>query len=158
MNGVAEKINGDSMDAVRTLLLASGLSPGFWGEEFQCYAYARNRLPHSTDKKTTPYEKWYGRKPNISHFRIFGNLCSYHLPKIYRNKLEPVARKGIFVGYAMNTKGYRVSDLEKRKVTKIKHVKFDESVIGVNGKKRSFSDRSLSDNLGVVERRWRTVS
>lgn len=77
MNGVAEKINGDSMSIVRTLLIASKLKSGFWGEALMYYAHVRNRMPHSTDKKKTPFEKWFGWKPNISYFRTFGSLCFF---------------------------------------------------------------------------------
>jgi hypothetical protein len=146
MNGVAEKINSDSMNAVRTLLLSSKLKPSFWAEALQCYVHVRNRLPHSTNKITTPYEKWYGRKPNIFYFRIFGSLCFYHLPKVYRNKLDPVAHKGIFIGYATHTKGYRVFDPQKKRVIELKHVKFDESVIGVDGSRHNFVHHTISNS------------
>ena len=153
MMGTAEKINYDSMDAVRTLLVSSKLGPAFWAEALQCYVHVKNRVRHSVDLKTTPYEKFHGKKPNISHFRVFGSLCFFHVPKVTRNKLQPKSKKGILVGYAARTKGYRVFDPDTNKVIELKHVKIDESVNGVDVvnlksrfvKKSSFTDFVADD-------------
>jgi hypothetical protein len=40
-----------------------------------------------------------GKKPEVSHLKIFGCPVFVHIPKEKRNKLEPSGKKGIFVGY-----------------------------------------------------------
>jgi hypothetical protein len=39
-----------------------------------------------------------GKKPEVSHLRIFGYPLLIHIPKEKRNKLDPSGKKGIFVG------------------------------------------------------------
>jgi len=29
----------------------------------------------------TPYEIWFGKKPNLFHLRIFGTIAHVHIPK-----------------------------------------------------------------------------
>jgi hypothetical protein len=44
----------------------------------------------------------------VSHMRVFGSTAYIHVPKEKRNKLDPVSAKGVFLGYELQTKGYRV--------------------------------------------------
>jgi hypothetical protein len=49
-----------------------------------------------------------GKKPEVSHLKIFGFLVFRHIPKEKRNKLEPSGKKGIFVGYCEVSKAFRI--------------------------------------------------
>ena len=64
-----------------------------------------NRIP-SKITKTSPYELWNGRKPNLSYIRVWGCLAFYRVPDPKRTKLGPRAMKSVFVGYAENSKAY----------------------------------------------------
>ena len=55
------------------MIEAKGLSPKLWGEAINCAAYIQNRAPHKSVSGKTSYEAWFGHKPNISHFKIFGS-------------------------------------------------------------------------------------
>eukprot|EP00253_Pinus_taeda_P016366 PITA_16366 len=68
------------------------------------------------------------KKPNVSHFRIFGSPIYFHVPKEKRNKLGASGNKGIFVGYSENTKGYRIYVVGQRKVEISHDVTFDEDM------------------------------
>ena len=46
-----------------------------------------------------PKEAFTGKKPNVSHLKIFGSSVYVHVTKNTRKKLEPIAEVGIFVGY-----------------------------------------------------------
>lgn len=46
--------------------------------------------------------------PDVSHFRIFGTKVCYHVSKESRKKMEPIARKGLFVGYNETTQVYKM--------------------------------------------------
>ena len=61
-NGVAERFNRTLMESARTMMAQAGLSEHYWAEALATAAYLRNRVPTRSLKKTTPYEKWYGRK------------------------------------------------------------------------------------------------
>ena len=49
------------------------LSPNIWDEAINCDAYIHNKDLHESMKGKTPCEASFGRKPNISQFRIFGS-------------------------------------------------------------------------------------
>ena len=77
----------------------------------------------------TPHEAWFGRKPEVSHLRIFGSVCYVHVPEEKRTKLEERAELGIFIGYSSVVKAYRVYNLKTKKVQISRDVRFDEKLI-----------------------------
>uniref|UniRef100_T1IU14 MBD domain-containing protein n=1 Tax=Strigamia maritima TaxID=126957 RepID=T1IU14_STRMM len=67
---------------------------------------------------------------SLGHLKVPGSLAYVHIPKPDRHsKLEPRAWKGVMVGYAMGTRGYRLWVPISNNVYETKHVKFDESRI-----------------------------
>ncbi|GBN56831.1 Retrovirus-related Pol polyprotein from transposon TNT 1-94 [Araneus ventricosus] len=131
LNGIAERFNRSSMEAVRTMLLDSGLQPRFWAEALHAYVHTKNRCSHKLTEGKTPMEIWSGHKPSIRHCRTFGSLAYVYVPTVNRNKLQPKAKIGILVGYAVNRRGYRVWLPKERKVVESIHVKIDETKNGV---------------------------
>ena len=75
----------------------------------------------------TPYERWYGRKPNVSHLRVFGCVAYAHVPDSERQKLDKKAVKLRFVGYAKMSKGYRLLDWKTEKIVTRRDVVFNET-------------------------------
>lgn len=71
LNGKAERLNRTLMDKTRALLFDSGLKKEMWGEASNTAAFLINRSPTST-LKTTPYEMWEKKKPNLSNLHMFG--------------------------------------------------------------------------------------
>jgi hypothetical protein len=55
--------------------------------------YVQNRLPHSALGLKTPEEMFTGKKPEVSHLKIFGCPVFIHIPKEKRNKLDPPERR-----------------------------------------------------------------
>ncbi|GBN10671.1 Retrovirus-related Pol polyprotein from transposon RE1 [Araneus ventricosus] len=119
------------MEAVRTMLQDSGLQPRFWAEALHAYVHTKNRCSHKLTEGKTPMEIWSGHKPSIRHCRTFGSLAYVYVPIVNRNKLQPKAKIGILVGYAVNRRGYRVWLPKERKVVESIHVKIDEMKNGV---------------------------
>ncbi|GJS78154.1 zinc finger, CCHC-type containing protein [Tanacetum coccineum] len=68
-NGVAERKNRAIKEMVNSMLSYSGLSEGFWGEAMLTACYLLNRVPNKRNK-TTPYELWYNKRPNLSYLRV----------------------------------------------------------------------------------------
>ena len=58
----------------------------------------------------TPYEAWFGHKPNISHFRSFGSRAWARIPSEKRKELQPQTKKCIMVGYGEDKKCYKLFD------------------------------------------------
>ncbi|GBL77255.1 Retrovirus-related Pol polyprotein from transposon TNT 1-94 [Araneus ventricosus] len=131
LNGIAERFNRSSMEAVRTMLQDSGLQPKFWAEALHAYVHTKNRCSHKLTEGKTPMEIWSGHKPSIRHCRTFGSLTYVYVPAVNRNKLQPKDKIGILVGYAVNRRGYRVWLPKERKVVESIHVKIDETKNGV---------------------------
>ena len=83
--------------------------PSFlWAEACSTTVYIQYRSPHCAVGNMTPEESFTGKKPEVSHFRIFGCLIYSHVPSEKRTKLEPTAEKGIFVGYDETSKAFWV--------------------------------------------------
>ena len=60
-------------------------------------------------KDKTPFQRLFGRKPDISNLRFFGCVSYVHVPDNQRRKLDAKAHRAILVG-----KGYKLYDLEKK--------------------------------------------
>lgn len=127
-NGVAERKNRTLIEAGRTMLAAALLPEYFWAEAVNTACYTQNRsLIHSTFKKT-PYELWKQRKPKIDYFKAFGCQCFIlNNGKKYLTKFQPKSDEGIFLGYSLESKAYRVFNKETLSVEVSIHVTFDES-------------------------------
>ena len=129
-NGVAERKNQTLIESARTMLAHAGLPNKYWAEAVNVAAYVGNRVMTSADKTgKTPFEKWYGRKPNLSRMRVFGCAAYAHVPDSLRQKLDKKAVKLRFVGYADCSKGYRLID-ENGKVIIRRDVQFNETDFG----------------------------
>ena len=126
-NGVAERMNRTLMETVRSMLSDARLPHSFWAEALSTAVYLRNRSPTTAVNGMTPYQAWTGEKPRVSHLRVFGCAAYAHVPKDERQKLDPKARKCIFLGYGTETKGYRLYDPERRRVFHSRDVLFNET-------------------------------
>jgi hypothetical protein len=67
-----------------------------------------------------------GKKPEVSHLKIFGCLVFIHILKEKRNKLEPSGKNGIFVGYCEVSKAFRIYIPSHRHIEISRDVTFDE--------------------------------
>ena len=96
------------MEAARTMYLSRNLPNELWAEAVAYATYIQNRIL-SSKRKATPFETLLGKKPDVSHLRIFGSNAFIHVPDALRRKLDPKAVEGIFVEYCPNKK--RISNL-----------------------------------------------
>ena len=96
------------------MLFQAKLPLEFWAEACSTAVYLHNRSPTTALKDETPFERLFGRRPDISHLRVFGCVSYVHVPDGQWRKLDAKARKSIFVGYPPGVKGYKLYDLEKK--------------------------------------------
>ncbi|KAL6314756.1 hypothetical protein AAG906_027104 [Vitis piasezkii] len=68
-----------------------------------------NRIPMKKNE-ISPYELWKGRKPNIGYFKVWAIKCA-------------------FVGYASNSKTYRLLDLESNVIIESREVELFENLL-----------------------------
>jgi len=71
-------------------------------------------------------EAFSGKKPEVGHFRIFGCITYTYVPSEKRTKLEPMAERGIFVGYSETSKAFRIYLPSLRKIVLRRDVRFEE--------------------------------
>ena len=56
--------------------------------------------------------------------RVFGYLANYHIKE---DKLDPRAKKGVFIGFKRGIKVYKIWDPNDRKFILSRYVTFDEA-------------------------------
>ena len=52
-------------------------------------------------------EKFIGRRPDLAHLKIFGCIAYVHILDEKTAKLDPKAKKCIFIVYSLQQKGHR---------------------------------------------------
>ncbi|WP_219822522.1 reverse transcriptase domain-containing protein, partial [Enterobacter cloacae complex sp. 2DZ2F2B] len=111
------------------MLSNAQLPNGFWAEAVSTAVHLVNRSPSKVlHKDSVPEMVWSGKMPSYKVLRVFGYEAYTHVPKEFRNKLEPKSRKCIFLGYGNSGEmGYRLWDPESRKVVHSNDVHFNES-------------------------------
>jgi hypothetical protein len=131
-NGVSERSIRTVVERARSMLLGASLPQRFWAEAINTAVYLRNRSPTQALEGKTPFEAWYGQKPDIGHLRKFGCLAFLHVPDGQRSKLDPKARRCLLLGYVHNTKKiWRLWDIGGRRVISGADVIFHEDQIGL---------------------------
>ncbi|KAG8479822.1 hypothetical protein CXB51_029312 [Gossypium anomalum] len=99
-NGVAERMNRTLLEKVRCMLSNAGLGKQFWAEAVTYAGHLVNRLPSSALERKTPMEE---------------------------SKLDPRAKKALFIGITSRVKGFRLWCLGTKKMICSRDVTFDES-------------------------------
>ncbi|MCO5575393.1 hypothetical protein L7F22_029193 [Adiantum nelumboides] len=117
------------MEMARAMLAHASLPRSYWAEACNTAVYIQNRSPTHALQDMTPFQAYYGRKPTISHFRVFGCSAFVHIPKEKRQKLDFKSRKLLFLGYSAESDAYRLYDPDTRTTTVSRDVVFDESFI-----------------------------
>ena len=82
--------------------------------ETACYLVNISPLLVLEDK--TPQEVWTGKKPSLSHLRVFGCYAYVHVPKEKQTKLDSKSEKCIFIGHKDGLKSYKLWNPITRKV------------------------------------------
>lgn len=126
-NGLAERSVRTVKEGGRALLNDARLERSFWLAASKSFVYARNRTV-GTATERTPYEHFFGTKPDVSHLRTFGCVAWVQVPKQRRRGWDNHARKCVMIGYGQDqgVKGYRLYDPAERRVIVSANVKFWE--------------------------------
>ncbi|MCO5600080.1 hypothetical protein L7F22_054188 [Adiantum nelumboides] len=128
-NGIVERKNRTIMEMARAMLAHASLPQSYWAEVCNTAVYIQNRSPTHALQDMTPFQAYYGRKPTVSHFRVFGCSAFVHIPKEKWQKLDFKSRKLLFLGYSAESDAYRLYDPDTRTTTVSRVVVFDESFI-----------------------------
>ncbi len=125
-NGVAERKNRHIAEITCAMLNEKNLQNYFWVEAVATVVYIMNRTRTTTVHGMTPEEKFTGKKPDVSHLRVFGCIAYVHVPDEKRSKLYPKTENCIFIGYSLEQKGSRCFNPSTLKLQVSRDVVFDE--------------------------------
>uniref|UniRef100_A0AAG5DHX2 Uncharacterized protein n=1 Tax=Anopheles atroparvus TaxID=41427 RepID=A0AAG5DHX2_ANOAO len=144
-NGVSERKNRSLSEMGRCMLRDAGMHKKYWAEAINTACYLQNRLP-SAAVKSTPFEMWFGRKPEVKHLRLFGCSGYMMIPAAKRSKLDVKAVKMTFVGYSAEHKAYRMLDMSTGQIHISRDVRFIE--LG-DGSKEKLPEQKLGENSEI---------
>jgi len=107
-NGLIERDIRTIAASARTMLVKSKMAKNLWAEAMNSAVYALNRVIGASHTSKTPYEMWFGHKPNVRNLRIFGQHAILKKPDRYiEGKWDERGMIGRFVGYTELTNTYR---------------------------------------------------
>lgn len=133
-NGLAERSEQDITAKTKSLLIDEKLPNRIWTVAMSHAIYLTNRTYHSSIDKT-PFECYFGQKPNLKNLRKFGEKLWVHQHK--NHKLSPTSILMRFAGYTESSVNYWVMDLKCNRLSRKTSVTFIES----DGKNENNSDR-----------------
>ena len=115
------------MEMVKCMLFEKRLPKKFWAEVVNTLVYLQNLLPTKALKDQTSYKTWYGFKPSVEHWKVFGYICYHHIPTVKRSQLDQRIEVGIFILYSLTFKGYRILNPKTMKIQVSRDVHFTEN-------------------------------
>ena len=129
-NGIAERYNKTLMEGTRAMLFKSGLPKRYWIYAITYQNHIRNKSPHHSKKNKTPFELFFGRKPDLKNIRVFGCRATIHIPSEKRDKLDPTAKSGIFLGFPNNADGaFALVDGQNFPIIHGRNISFNEDIL-----------------------------
>ena len=112
-------------------MIHSGLPTAFWAEAVRNIVWVYNRTTHKgAPGEKTPYEAWYGHKPDVSMAKVWGTMvCVKFTPREMQEvgKLNPRGHMCVVLGVDEETKAWRLLDPNIMKVRISKNVHFLEN-------------------------------
>ncbi|GJS56829.1 putative ribonuclease H-like domain-containing protein [Tanacetum coccineum] len=118
----------------RTMLEDSFLPNTFWAEAVSSACYVLNRVLVTKPQNKTPYELITGKIPIISYIRPFGCHVTILNTIDHLGKFDGKSDEGFLVGYSLQSKAFRVYNLETKRVEENLHITFLENKPNVAGK------------------------
>ena len=115
-NGRSERLNQTLFGIGRALLSAARLNKRYWPLAIAFANYVRVRLPSAALDGMTPFEAFFGVKPDVTNLKTFG-CVAYRIVETARGKLQDRSKKLVFVGYSENSSGYLLLDTKTHNVT-----------------------------------------
>ena len=110
----------------RVMLNSKKLSTRLWAEAVNTSYYTINRVFLRQDTNKTSYEIWKDKKPNFSHFHVFGCTCYILNDREQLGKFQAKSDKSVFLGYSINSRAYRVFNLRTKTIMESINVVVDD--------------------------------
>ena len=126
-NDVSERRWRTTVEMARCMLKTAKLGNEFWVLALHTAFYISNRcLTVSLPKGKTPFEMFFGKKPDLSNLKVFGCTAFKHI-ETHQDKLSDTATKEVFVGYSEDSEAYILYNPYSKKTSFSRNVSFDET-------------------------------
>ena len=133
-NGRAERPNRTILEGISAMLLDAALPWEYWAFAAECFVYLKNRSPHKSLHKSTPYHEWFAEVPDLTNVRVFGFPCYVYIPSEVRkrtgqgHKLLPKSVRMIMVGYSDRQKAWKCYNPVTKQLLNSAHVDFNDEL------------------------------
>lgn len=127
-NGRIEREMRTVVEAARTAIHARDLDENLWAEAVNYAVFTLNQTGTSALKRRSPAELWFGRRLDLNKLKSFGCDCYVLIQDHKRSKTGKKSKRGIFVGYDLDSPCYRIYLPDERDVISSDNVIFDEKI------------------------------
>ena len=76
------------MEFLRIMNASLALKGSINKNAVECACYIKNRVTHTGRKNRTPFQLWFGHKPDLSRMRVFGCLAAMRNPEKHLQKFD----------------------------------------------------------------------
>jgi len=129
VNGKVECLNCTIIERLHAVLLEYRLDKSLRADILMALFFLRKRSPTSYGM-TTPYERCYGSKPDVFHFKVLGRTAYALLPRVSTAKIASRTLLGTACGYAAVGHALRIRSSATRNVLVHRDVVADETLPG----------------------------
>lgn len=126
-NGRIEREMRTVVEAARSVIHAKDLDENLWAEAINYSVFTINQTGTSSVKGMSPADLWFGRQVKLQSLKCFGCECYVYIQDHKRGKTEKKSRKGILVGYDLDSPSYRIYLKEEDDIVSSENVVFDEN-------------------------------
>jgi transposase InsO family protein len=149
-NGVVEQKNRTLVEMARMMLDEHGTPRRFWADAISTACYVSNRIFLRSILLLTPFQLRFGRKPSVSHFRLFGCKC-FVLKRGNLDKFESRSFDDILLGYTPHGRSYRVYSFDTNTVVESYDMTFDETAPCPRGVFERAGNKEMEESIFVDE-------
>lgn len=111
---------------MQSMIQAANMSNSFWTDALLHTVYLKNRIPHNTIT-ISPYEKYTGIKPDLSHLRVFGSQVIIKNQGHRPGKLNKHVTIGTFLCFGGNKCNIIFYNNTTHQTQLAHHLEFDET-------------------------------
>ncbi|KAI9198828.1 hypothetical protein LWI28_022706 [Acer negundo] len=150
--------SNDNCYCLEARIVSNNVSKDEQAKVVKTACYIGNRVFLRPDTRQTSYELWRGRNPNInyfhtyvSYFHTFGSTFYILNDRDHLGKFDAKSNKGIFIGYTLNNRAYRVFNLKTQSIVKSSNVVIDDTRLKSNDHEEEVTIMDDSPLENIVE-------